>query len=312
MLNKFDAFAVLKNLNDDQKVQYFILLIRDVAERWYVDLDENQAQNWNELRPLFIARFHRIQPRWLVDQQLSLIKQRQNESVDDYSSRLREKCAKAMRTAPEILSLFLQGLRHEIKIATLSREPNDFENAFSAAKTAEIISQLPNHDSQLTSRNTTLKLPKNRIDQELHDDMVELTTQLRQKNELLTRRNEELQQQVQSQTFSDNRVGYYPQTQRNLQFRQNQGNYFAVGRPNFNTNRPMYDRQNNFDKNRPRYGGREIMSGRQICRNCNRSGHMAPSCPERNNRGCYSCGQIGHIARNCPRPTYSRFYSKND
>ena len=260
---------------------------------------------------MFIARFHRIQPRWLTDQQLSLIRQQPNETVDQFSCRLRDECSKSNRTAAEILSLFLQGLRHNIKIATLSREPNDYENAFSAAKTAEIISQLPNHDSQQTSSDTTLKMPKNGIDQLLRDDMVELTSQLSQQNQLLARQNEDLRQQVESQTFSDNRAGYSPQRYRDTQSRQFQGNYSTVRRPNFNGNRPINGHQSNIDRNRPRYGGREIMSGRQICRNCNRPGHMAPSCPENYNRGCYSCGQIGHIARNCRKPDQGNYYSKN-
>lgn len=42
------------------------------------------------------------------------------------------------------------------------------------------------------------------------------------------------------------------------------------------------------------------------CYNCNKTGHMARSCPEGGNdsgrfamQSCYNCNKTGHIARNC-------------
>lgn len=42
------------------------------------------------------------------------------------------------------------------------------------------------------------------------------------------------------------------------------------------------------------------------CYNCNKTGHIARSCPEGSNdhgrfssQSCYNCNKTGHIARNC-------------
>lgn len=56
------------------------------------------------------------------------------------------------------------------------------------------------------------------------------------------------------------------------------------------------------------YQGQEMS-----CYNCNKTGHIARSCPESGNdrfmQSCYSCNKTGHIARNCPEGSGKTCYT---
>ena len=39
--------------------------------------------------------------------------------------------------------------------------------------------------------------------------------------------------------------------------------------------------------------------GMQSCYNCNKTGHFARNCTEVGGKACYTCGKPGHLSREC-------------
>ena len=187
-LQKFDAFALLKNLNDNERIRYFILFLRGDAEQWFTMLDNNDiVQNWQELRAAFITRFNRQAPRWRIDQELKEVVQQPTEKVEQFACRLKEICHRYQRNNDELMSLFLQGLRQKIKKMTIARDPVDFQTAFAAAKTAEVIADMPDDDFVGHSPVSTDPMISNLLKRS-----IEISESLVEKNKALSKEIEDL------------------------------------------------------------------------------------------------------------------------
>ena len=303
-LTKFEAFSLLNHLTDEQRIRHFVLLLRGDAEQWFTMLDNNDiVQNWPELRAAFIARFNRQAPRWRADQELQRIVQKPSETVEQYACRLKEICHRYRRNEDELMSLFLQGLRQKIKKMTIARDPVDFHTAFTAAKTAEIIADMPDDDYINPPVVSTDSVISNMLQKSLAvtEGLVEKTT-------ALSREIESLRYDRQNPHFA-NYGGGQPRFSMAVP-KENNGpqNGRSMIRQNFNPNQNSFGR-NSFTRNRPVYGGREIASGRQVCRFCGKIGHSSPNCLQNPRRGCFNCGEIGHISKQCQHSR--QVYSKN-
>ncbi|XP_070545440.1 uncharacterized protein [Ptychodera flava] len=95
-------------------------------------------------------RFGKCGPLWLYDQKLFQLKQLSNQTVEQYATSLKEKAEKAQKTDKELLSFFINGLRPEIKAFVAGKTPGDFAAAYVHAKTAEVVTNIPKEQEEIS------------------------------------------------------------------------------------------------------------------------------------------------------------------
>ncbi|XP_070575765.1 uncharacterized protein [Ptychodera flava] len=77
------------------------------------------------------------------------LKQQPTQTVEQYATMLKEeKGEKAQKTDREILSFFINGLRPPIQAFVAGKAPADFASAYLQAKTAEVVTALPQEPSR--------------------------------------------------------------------------------------------------------------------------------------------------------------------
>ena len=287
-LRKFDAYVVLKQFDNIQRLNIFSLLMSGEAERWYTSLPDDLANNWENMRAAFIGRFQNRAPQWRIDQELRTIKQMDKETIEKYASRLRDMCYRYNRNDNELFSLFLQGLIPSIRSTVVNRDPVNFQEAVAFARTAEVVERFDDDVKALKTGRTS-------------DTSTEV---LQQAFDSLLKQNEVLHEKLSAAAVTPLPVPAAP-----VQIRQepyaNAGPRSRVGQSyNYsNVNRPPVVT--------PRYGGRQVNTAKQICKFCNKPGHSSPNCYANPDRGCYNCGEIGHVARFCDRNGARYAFPKN-
>lgn len=150
-LHSFECYSNFADWNERKKTRALMSMLVDNAARWlqrqelpddiaYADLVQMIRDKYN-LTPA--QRFH-------LRNELSSIKQHQDEPVDEYAERIEQLCNKIRLDDPDIQTHhFVTGLKPNIRQHVIRVQPDDMEAALNAAR-AEEGAQSIVHDTNKT------------------------------------------------------------------------------------------------------------------------------------------------------------------
>ncbi|KAH3728810.1 hypothetical protein DPMN_054772 [Dreissena polymorpha] len=119
-LAKFQKFCSMNNIDRGEYANVLPFYLSDNAENFYNNLTEDIKSNYQELTKALAKRFQTKE----LDYHLIAIKQRENESCDDYISRALKISTDVQGLEEKVLvSLLVNGLRDSIKKDVILRQP---------------------------------------------------------------------------------------------------------------------------------------------------------------------------------------------
>ncbi|XP_070537514.1 uncharacterized protein [Ptychodera flava] len=145
---RYKDYVIFKNWPTEKQLRGISLYLTGEAERWYHGQPDDAKNDMEALGTAFLDRFGKCGPIWLYDQMLFKLKQQPTQTVEQYATMLKEKGEKAQKTDREILSFFINGLRPPIQAFVAGKAPADFASAYLQAKTAEVVTAIPQEPSK--------------------------------------------------------------------------------------------------------------------------------------------------------------------
>lgn len=160
-LKKIDEVSKLSNWSETEKITITKLKLTDAAAA-YVNSESriNDQSTFEEISQFLIKRFDKHIPLASHLQNFSVCKQKENESVKEFASRLSQHAssilshdgavsAEVMQAHDRMIQAkFTSGLRPDIQRLVLSKSPSSFEHAVDIAASEEMNDKIF-HDSQV-------------------------------------------------------------------------------------------------------------------------------------------------------------------
>lgn len=138
-IEKFIAQSELSKWDLDRKLRAFRLALTDIAEIWYRELRPEIRGDWESLLKAYNDRFRNEDDKWILEGALHTRQQLPGENVESYSSAMRRLFSKLNKSDCERLSLYVHGLRPELKSFVMGKNPKTVEEADSAARLFECV-----------------------------------------------------------------------------------------------------------------------------------------------------------------------------
>ena len=125
--------------DDQQRITYAGQQLRDGAARWWMSVLQGQRPaSWEQFRAAILGQYQPINPTLVARQELKRCSQR--GSVQDYVSRLRTIFLRIPTiTDEEKLERFKDGLKHDILLRLIEREPTSLEDAVRYAEHYDVL-----------------------------------------------------------------------------------------------------------------------------------------------------------------------------
>ena len=268
-LNRFQSYSSAYGYNDQDRLISLPLHFRGYAEKWMTKLKVNYGDNLSYEETLQYLRREFGQSTSSVErveQELSNLKQRANESVADFHSRFEQIASKIMIPDFKEVSYFLKSLNETIRYFVQERCPQTLREAYRLALDQEI--KLPK--SFMQAQNSTFgfhAITEQKCDQVTDDKVSKLQDEV-----------DQLRKQLSQATLDT------PKRQRH-----NEGRTHPYAKPN----RRYEEEWCSFC----RKGGHSLSSCRTKvpCESCGSTNHQGRFC-----KGiCKKCNKPGHTEDRC-------------
>ena len=159
-MERFVILANAKRWDQQDKCSWLPVYLTGAAALHYKALLNAVKIDWGQLSRAMTQHFNDADARNLQITKLNKIRQTPNETVMQFSSRLRQMALTAYdgmvvaQVEPLILAHFLQGLKPEIKRHVILQAPATFDDACRIAKTVELNVGLydPNRELNMSRR----------------------------------------------------------------------------------------------------------------------------------------------------------------
>ena len=287
-LSRFNRYAVYRQLNDADKRNVFVLMLKGQAEAWLDSLPPNTIESWQQLKTAFENRFKQSAlQKYKRAADLWKRVQAEDESVDNFITAMC-KLGKAAGVGDEQLLFSIQhGFRPQILGHVIQRQPSNLDELLAAARLAEC------------AENATAEARPNTMNLILAEIAASRAEAVRYKNEL----RDLVTKPVEKNEISN--VQRIPVEQRPQQLQQQQRNVF-VGRTQRGNQFPRPQRQQWRMQGtviNQRYASpMQYTSTGQASKQCGYCGgqHVpGPAYCRAANLQCYFCSRYGHIQRFC-------------
>ena len=153
----FESIAQYKDCDAKKRLLAFKMLLRQGAASWFASIEPELAQQanksdeeiWIWVKEKFLQRFDKTNS-WLSEHLIHFISQQPGQSVQDFYTIIQTKTARLEKSPQEMLSLFIKGLRPDIKMFCLARQPKDLTEALSLAQNCEALNQIAQVSNEST------------------------------------------------------------------------------------------------------------------------------------------------------------------
>ena len=153
-IEKFLAHADLYKWSEDKKLQDFRKAISDLAEIWYRVLPTATKSSWDSLLTAFNKKFRNEKDKWILEGTLHTRQQLPGESVELFTGKMRKPFCKLDKSKSDKLTLFVHGLRPELRSFVLGKNPKTVDEAESAARLYESVGVINTQRQQPASSTT--------------------------------------------------------------------------------------------------------------------------------------------------------------
>ena len=249
-LANFSRAARFYQLSEERKSETLPLYLTGNANIWFNTTPGMNGKSFEELSAAMKAQFHSESDVWLLRQKLNERRQLSTESVSEFAAQIRQLSNRINLPRAECINYFIQGLRPELKNFVLLRQPTSFEQAESLAKLKQSVPDKRPEDrtDEVLKALAALKQPIEPRDKSTIAAFDNYAQPDRPPRESRPVTREEIGQIVAQQVSQEMR------------------------------------RQRNQPFNNPNQRGRRTFAGRPICDYCNKPGHVAAVCRQRQNQ----------------------------
>src|ERR1700738_3143687 len=125
---------------DAEKLRLFPVTLKKKALEWYTQFPANHFMNWNDLKTTFIQRFRSTKSEGEIINNLSHVKQKKDESVEEFYERVMVAAAKIQPAPGEQIrkTWFINGLRKEYEKYVNILPSDTLEEALASARKIEM------------------------------------------------------------------------------------------------------------------------------------------------------------------------------
>ena len=133
--------------NDDYLVKQFVRSLRGTAFNWYIDLEPESIDSWEQMEREFLNRFYSTR-RSVSMLELTSTKQRKDEPVVDYINRWRSLSLDCKDRVSELsaVEMCIQGMHWGLLYILQGIKPRTFEELTTRAHDIEL--SIANHDGR--------------------------------------------------------------------------------------------------------------------------------------------------------------------
>lgn len=309
-LQWFDRYSSWHKHDEGKKLLSLPFHLTSHARIWFDSLPDETKTDYNALRAAFMDRFKRHEE---IDNELLEIKQRPDEVVNDYFSRVLKKAQNSGANQKLMISLAIKGLKPAIKQMVMPQNPQTFEAARKTASLAErtlLATTIP--VAAFSADDGTYKMDE--LQRQIRDLQAE-NNFLKQERHLHEQREGRQRQEYPQQQPTHSNQGRHRKPWRKHEewqpapaWQQSQGNFWTNQPPDWNhprkhqwqpSQRPTQrqQKQNEPDSQRPQ---QQCPGCRGEDLNCN-----YPSFCRSQKATCSLCRQKGHFRVACV-PQHSR------
>jgi len=244
----------------DRTLDRFPLLLRDRAYDWYRALPAANKRNLELLIDALVKRYTDPASNWLGRLSLISIQQGPAESVSDFIARFTKVSNKLKTPDSECVTIFVSGLRTDIRVETIRGKPDSFTDAMRLARFAESLLAIGNPKVAKVKVAKVATDPLDTISKSI-ELMASQMSQLENKFDMMEDRYKGLEEGT-----NQPRGQYNSFTNRE---RQDRNNYYPNNNARFQNRRGRY--QNSYQNN----NSRPI-----VCYNCGGNDHYKSQCDQ--------------------------------
>ena len=136
--SSFKEFVTFNGWSDQQATRAIPLYLSCKAKGWWDQLSQSiKDQGLHAILEALITHFNDKGIKYVFDTQFAEIKQKQGESVEDYSDRLDRLAARTKKSDQQKLTVFMSGLLPKLKVQVIPKQPDDYSSAVSFASLLE-------------------------------------------------------------------------------------------------------------------------------------------------------------------------------
>lgn len=281
----FERYTKYREITDnDKKLNLFAVLLKDSAADWLDALPDDAKDTFAKLSASFSQRYQSTEAlKFKCASDLFTSKQKENESVDEYVTRLR-KLARLIDVDDKILQFALiNGLKPYIAAHVTQAKPESIEKTIEAARLAELaMSKVAMSDSAVCQQLADLNAEMRRLS--IKVDQVTTTTVSRSPTPERRVRFAQPESSAVGRSATTVQDGVRPSDDGSSRPRGP-----SVQRATYNQQRPREEWQQQHRSEQP--------TGR--CTRCARY-HSNKFCPARDpTKSCFFCQKPGHFQAAC-------------
>lgn len=175
-LARFELLTQINGWNRSQQRQQFLAAMTEDAAVWAQGLPRQVQVDIDLLKEELHTSFINEDPLWVTRQEVMSYRQRR-APVQFYANELKRKAAKLTMPDSELLHYFINGLREDLKIYVLEKQPRTLREA---ERQARLIEAIKNKFSESDSEEEDVKESKKRKNTEktLAEKVKQLEEQL--------------------------------------------------------------------------------------------------------------------------------------
>ena len=276
-LAKFERFAKFYSWGNVKKLSVIVLLLEGPALTWFQTLPEATANSFPDLVNALKERFGATNIDFILRQELYARKQGHLEALASYTEDIIKRCQRLAINDNDLMNIFINGLNGELKSHVILNQPKSFLEAENLARLRDAVSK----SSGVDSLPTVSPNPQDLCIKQLEGQVNMLLSLSSEKSHPAQQSVHAISPGLSFQASASNQAAH--------EIHQAKAEIIAALQEINRNQAPQ--RQLNTRKFRnsgePRGRNLRTTDGQPICNFCQRVGHVARYCPERNSQEYY-------------------------
>ena len=141
-IDKFRRYAENKRLEDRTKINDFFHLLEGSAYDYCSSLSDEPKTTWETLEEAFQQKICKKRNKVEVQQELMESKQKKDESLEEYITRLENKGLRDGISEDVIFSAIMQGMDRALRVIVAQRNPMNLQELSAFADQAESVKKM--------------------------------------------------------------------------------------------------------------------------------------------------------------------------
>ena len=146
-LNQFENYAKLSDLDDDEKIVVFNLLLRGLAKFWFEGLSTQDKQTFDTIKTRFKDTYLSQSKNWITTQKLKGRKLATGEKVETYIQDVIQMGNNIGLTPKEQQSALIRGLTPKLRSQLITHNPQTLADTIERIYLSETALNLQNQES---------------------------------------------------------------------------------------------------------------------------------------------------------------------